>query len=138
MDISSEFMMEALLNVTGYLAAGALAVVLYAMRRRRTAPAAAIPEKETTKAKPAVAAPADGETMPTPQFINLLGETPASTGAATNSGSTQSLAERYHSSRRDIVKMAREMLADGASPDKVQRALPISEAELSLLGLEKN
>jgi hypothetical protein len=130
MDVWNGQIMDVGLTITGYLAAAGLGMLLHSVvvgRRRRVA----------------VVAPAEGrpgetdrrttaDLSPQVQFIDLRTQR---SGNASVSAST-ALASTGRDGRRDrveIIRMARQMLNAGTSADRVRRALPISEAELSLL-----
>ena len=129
MDLSSSMILDMALNIAGYLAAGALSVIVYsALNNRRT---------ETTAA-PVLAANVPAVTPPRPSesrgsFVSLA--TPDPTPCQQKAAPA---ARPARTDRSDIHRIAREMIKAGASADKIQRVLPISEAELQLLTLKAN
>lgn len=132
MELSSNVILDMALNIAGYLAAGALSVIVYsAFNNRRT----------ETRPAPAMAATAPSVTPPPARkknadFVSFDAPASAATTARRKSDSPAPRVDR--SDRTDIHRIAREMIKAGATVDKIQRVLPISEAELQLLTLKAN
>lgn len=137
MDISSEFYVDLLLNLIGYLAAGALVWTVYPMvasRLRRRSVTLVRPEAPPSRPL-RVQQPADA-----PQFMRLQEPTPtAQTFIADADKPTERSSMLRPSERRDrvdIIRIAREMLKAGADNRRIQQVLPVSEAELALLTMQ--
>jgi len=135
MELSNDMILDIALNAAGYIAAGFLAIVIYSMfgarRRKRQALAPAV---RRTKARPeSKAIDAEG------QFISLAG-TPSAPPTTPVAAATKPAARRRtdYGDRADVVRIAKEMLKAGASSERIQRLLPISEAELMLLNCQEN
>lgn len=132
MDVTPNQWIDLALNAAGYLVAGAIWMVLYSMiagrrAKRRQAPAAAAPAPAAPQPKPA---PRAGATV----YVPLTG-----TGAVARSESGESTHQPVTEGRRnrtEVLRLAREMLRQGAPHDQVQSRLPISEGELALLNIE--
>ena len=134
MDISSDFFVDMFLNLVGYLAAGALGVVVYPTLaqwlKRHFAAVAPLPVKSARANETASSAA---------QFLRL-GSPSIETRPAR--GATVAEAPRTTASdqrdRVDIIRIAREMLKAGADNKRIQQVLPVSEAELALLNFQNN
>lgn len=127
MDFSSTIIWDVVLNATGYIAAGALSVVLYSWVAGRGRHG----HKDTQPVElPLVdTGGTDRSAQPAPkpslQFINLV-----------PSPSVPRKAAGTQRGRAEVFGRARRMIKEGASPEAVKAALPVSEAELALLSLE--
>jgi hypothetical protein len=137
MDISSGFYVDLLLNLIGYLAAGALVWTVYptvAPRLRRHSAALGRPEAQLSRPLPVQ------QPSVAPQFMRLHDPTPqAQTFAADDDRPTERSSVLRLSERRDrvdIIRIAREMLKAGADNRRIQQVLPVSEAELALLTMQ--
>ncbi len=137
MDISSGYYVDLLLNLIGYLAAGALVWTVYpivAPRLRRRSITLVRPEvppnRPVSVEQPAAA----------PQFMRLQDPTPtAQTFTADDEKPTEISSVMRPSERRDrvdIIRIAREMLKAGADNKRIQQVLPVSEAELALMTMQ--
>jgi len=115
------------MDVVGYLAAGAFAVVVSSMFGARS-----------RAASPAIA-PADNpkpvERNPVRTAYVPLGKQ-ASTAAASSDETVVSSTGKQD--RREILKVARKLVQTGVSPERIQSLLPVSEAELALMSIGKN
>ena len=133
--MTTDFAIDMMINVAGYLIAGTLGVLIYRLVRKdsRREPIPS-PENQITVEKAASHAPS-----PTPhpaanrvQFIRF-GETsrqPAKEAPATAIATENPVNRR---NRGEIIRVARGMLKAGATHENIRKVLPISEAELSLL-----
>ncbi len=130
MDISTLMMTDIALNVVGYLAAGALAVLIYSAFKRDKAPAEQ-PQPEQAAVAPEVTRQGDRRKV---EFIRF-GEMAESDAPDVASILPDDTGIKSRRDRSDIIRVARTMLRAGAPADKIRRVLPISEAELSLLSL---
>ncbi|MDH3891271.1 MAG: hypothetical protein OEV49_09325 [candidate division Zixibacteria bacterium] len=137
MDISSGFYLDLLLNLIGYLAAGALVWTVYPIvapllgRRPTASPQPeAQPSRPLPVQQPAVA----------PQFMRLQQPTPSAETFAVDDDKPierpSMLRPPQRRDRVDIIRIAREMLKAGADNRRIQQVLPVSEAELALLTMQ--
>ena len=129
MTMTSDMLIDWALNLTGYLAAGALPVVIWSIlthRRRHPRPVPAASEE--LQAKPAVAPSTRRADPRACQFVSLAPqagpETEQSLGDDRGPG---------RQDRSDVIRLARQMLRAGASHQRIQQVLPVSAAELALL-----
>jgi hypothetical protein len=123
MDSAMNIVWDTILNAIGYMSAGALAVLLYSLIKRRLAQAPAQTTKQKQPTQKA-SAPAKQE-KDGPRFVTL--KSPANHP------------DRPADFRRDriqVIGQAREMIMSGESSETIRRALPISEAELALLSYD--
>ena len=137
MEFSPDTMIDVGLSVAGYLAAGALWMVLYTLFTGK--------QRATSTATSASAVSADPSTRiaigeavrerKSLQFVDLRGSRTASPKSAPLP-ETGPRADQYRRNRADVIRMAREMLKDGRPRDQVRELLPISEGELALLANE--
>ena len=137
MDISSGFFMDLLLNLIGYLTAGALVWTIYPIVKPwlERHPVAFLQPEVQPKQPRLVKQPASE-----PQFMHLKNSTEKARPvmASDNKPTKKSLVLRS-SERQDrvnIIKIAREMLKAGADNKRIQQVLPVSEAELALLTMQ--
>ena len=136
MDISSDFFVDMFLNLVGYLAAGALGVVVYPTLarwlKRHFAVIAPLPVKlAQTRANETASSAAQFLRLGSPSI-----ETRPAPGAATSSVPRTTASDQRD--RVDIIRIAREMLKAGADNKRIQQVLPVSEAELALLNFQNN
>lgn len=128
MDTTMNILWDTVLNSIGYLAAGVLSVILYAMVRKRMADET----QATTKTKTE-----DNELPNTEIPIKAKKESEGPRFVTFKSAPNQK--DRITDYRRDriqVIGQAREMILAGESFDNIRRSLPISEAELALLSYE--
>ena len=128
MDVTNEMMIDLILNVAGFAAAGGLLQVVITILRERRRKVAAI-------------GPANGATVPAEQpetkpvsdrpveFIDF-GQNREASGSASSPRPTS------RRNRAEVLKQARSMIKAGASGGDVKSALPISDAELAVLSYE--
>jgi hypothetical protein len=135
MEFSPDTMIDVGLSVAGYLAAGALWMVLYTLftgRRRAEAMAPAGMGSDTATRMAIGDAVREKKSL---QFVDLRGSKPVTqkTSAEFLAGPR---ADQYRRNRAEVIRMAREMLKDGRPREQVRELLPISEGELALLATE--
>jgi hypothetical protein len=137
MDISSGFYSDLLLNLIGYIAAGALVWTVYpivAPRLKRRQALVVRPEPQPNQPR-SVEQPAAA-----PQFMRLQSSPPDVKTFAVEADQPSAKSSVLRSSERrdrvDIIRIAREMLKAGADNERIQQVLPVSEAELSLLTMQ--
>lgn len=134
MELSREIIIDVLLNVSGYVAAGAFTMVLYSLftgRNRSEAnstPAAKTPTEieEPRESRPARAS----------EFVSLSTSAPRRDLDTEERERLRSAATRYQRNRAEVIRIAREMLKSGTSRDNIRDLLPISDGELALLSNE--
>jgi hypothetical protein len=127
MDVINDRIIDVGLNVLGYLIAGGLGMLLHssvqARRLRRVAtPVAATPtEVPATRTVP-VGDPGNGL-----EFVSF--------GADAQPAAPEPVLppSSLHRNRREIIRLAREMLQAGTAGDQIKKTLPISQSELALL-----
>jgi len=127
MDVLNGQVMDVGLTVIGYFAAAGLGMLLYAtiesLKRRSTATSALSAESIRNSA---------AERASQLQYFDLRGQG----GGTVSAASSAPLSVAPRPGRRDrveIVRLARQMLIAGTTPERVRQTLPISEAELTLL-----
>lgn len=129
MAITSDVLIDLALNAIGYLAAGALSILVYSMIVLR--------RKEEVLSETSVQTePEPRETRPseTAQFVPLSGArtddvTMKRAAAVDEPDSPKSL------SRKEVLGLARKMLMAGTPATRILQVLPISETEMALLGM---
>lgn len=130
MEFSPEMMTDIALNAIGYLAAGALSVVIYVLftgrghrrERRVAAPAEAMSTDQTRSNHES----GSGRSV---QFVRL------------NQQPQDEVTPAYMERRRnrvEVIGQARRMLDEGVPASKIKQSLPISDAELALLAYEND
>lgn len=132
MDVTPNQWIDLALNAAGYLVAGAIWLVMYSMitsrrAKRRQAPVPAAPSPVTPQPKPA---PRAGSTV----YVPLAGG--GATARTERPGSTAQPVTDGRRNRTEVLRLAREMLRQGAPRNQVQSRLPISEGELALLNID--
>ncbi|MBU8934929.1 MAG: hypothetical protein KOO62_13160 [candidate division Zixibacteria bacterium] len=128
MDFSSNLVIDLLLNVAGFLVAGALALTVYAIYQRRLRPTATSPEE-----------PAPEEPTPVPR-VSIARPIRNGTGefitlGATPDSSQNTMKTTGHSRRAQVIQAAREMINAGATDGEVRSTVPVSDAELAVLNI---
>ena len=130
MDVINDRIVDVGLNVLGYLIAGGLGVLMHTTVlqwrvRRAGAPVAdAVTESPQTR-------PAAGDPGRNIEFVNFGAESP--TDRAVLESETTTPSESNHRNRREIIRLAREMLQAGTAGEQIKRTLPITQSELALL-----
>jgi hypothetical protein len=128
MEFSPEMMTDIALNAVGYLAAGALSVVIYVLftgrgHRRDGQAVVPAPAFESDASHPNRST-GGGRSV---EFVRLSQQRREET--------TPAFAERRRN-RVEVIARARQMLDDGMPASKIKQSLPISDAELALLTYE--
>ena len=125
--ISQNLITDTLLNLVGYLLAGALWMILYMAIAGRRKPATATAGAQSDRAaQNATPGRSSGRRI---EFVSLASEqdpVKLSIAAATR-GETQ------QRNRAEVIRLAREMLHSGTPKENVRSLLPISEGELAML-----
>ncbi|HOD65168.1 MAG TPA: hypothetical protein PLR32_06870 [candidate division Zixibacteria bacterium] len=126
MPLTNDMWIDLALTATGYLAAGALSMVMYSMFRRKTRPGAA--EAPSPAAAPAPAPP-------------LAADRPRDDVRYVGFGERAAAGEPAASLRRnraEVLRLARGMLRTGATDAEIKAVLPVSDAELAVLNYERS
>jgi hypothetical protein len=134
MELSREIIIDVLLNVAGYLTAGALCLVLYSLvtgRNRSVAQTA--PAKLTQPVEPELR---NGRTTRKAEFVSFASTATVRDTDLEERDRLRSEVTRYQRNRAEVIRIAREMLKSGTSQDNIRNLLPISEGELALLSNE--
>jgi len=134
MELPNDMILDIALNAAGYIAAGILSVTIYSMfsgrsKKTKQLASAGMPVVQDTKSVPA-------HSVPT-QFINLKDVSASGANTKKSTPKQQSNLKISRSDRVGTIRIAREMLKAGATSEKIQRVLPISEAELALLNYQE-
>jgi hypothetical protein len=135
MEFSQNALIEIGLSVAGYLAAGALWMVLYSLFTRTSSETAA----ETPAQYPQRTAVAESigtavRERQSLQYVDLRGA-PLKSEPVPEAKDNQRL-DQYRRNRGEVIRLAREMLKDGRSQQQVRDLLPITDGELALLAIE--
>ena len=133
MELSTEMWIDVALNATGYLAAGALATVMYSLFRRRPARSThaadghqSAEQRESQRHNGLSSAANNMEYV---EFGN------AAEGRTERSITGEPATRRRN--RGEVIRLARQMIEVDTPEEKIRDLLPITEAELSLLSLKK-
>ncbi len=136
MEFSQDTLIDVGLSVAGYLAAGALWMVLYSLFTGRSNARVAAPALAGGNSS-ASAGSAIGDAVREKrklQYVDLRGSTAVASPAVAAPETPR--AEQQRRNRVQVIKLAREMLQDGRTQDQVRDLLPISEGELAMLANE--
>lgn len=127
MDLSQEFLIDYGINFLGFMLGGVLTTLVYAWLRPRREGVTRIEMSEAPHGRAQVStAPA---AYGGPAFIPL-GTSPAMVRRTAETTTVNRTGDRG-----EVFRLARTMLAAGASPERIRQVLPISEAELSLISM---
>lgn len=137
MELTQDMIIDLALNVTGYLVAAALSLVLYSLFKRtpRAAGEASTDTETTTETaprpvrRPQTATAREREDgRRSVQFVGFGGEARQPAEGADGS---------LRRNRADVLRLARTMMRDGKSSVEIKAALPVSDAELAVLDYER-
>lgn len=129
MDVFNDRIIDIGLNALGYLVAGGLGMLLYSVlprRSRRPATEAATPAALSVPA-------AESDPKNTFEFVELRPSPVEGQGESKVDSIVGSKGGTARRDRREIIRLAREMLKAGTADEMVKRTLPISDGELALL-----
>jgi hypothetical protein len=130
--LSAGTLVDAALNVVGFLAAGGFFLVISSMVRDRQARKATEGVVDERPSAAEAAAPAvEGRTSLS--FVSLASERPGRKPAAKEEAPVETAAESMRRNRAEVINLARKMIAARESREAIAGKLPISEAELSML-----
>lgn len=124
---------DVLLDVAGYLSAGLFWMLIYhtiSARRRTSAPSF----RERPAGPETVNAKKNARTGEAPrvQFIEFHQKAAESPSHKSDELSTET-PDSGRRNRGEIIRIAREMLKNGVTSDRIRQVLPISDGELALL-----
>lgn len=138
MEFSQQLLIDWALTAGGYIAAGALAIVIYSMftdkAKGRSAVHQTVPRFDLATDAPARPArptitltrgPEDVSAAPKEELLPL-----------TTPNRNLLAQEGYRRNRTGAIRVARELVRAGASSEQIKAVLPISEAELTMLRQE--
>lgn len=133
MDVSQEMLIDLALNVLSFLIAGILSVVIYSMfqKNRNKDKTASVNEPFGKITLPKRDEEIINDKSPA-EFIQFKG---FDTNKTRNLNSRDRVA-RFNN-RDKVLQSALEMIKQGISETEIKAALPISSAELAVLGLNK-
>jgi hypothetical protein len=136
MEVSQNALIELGLSVAGYLAAGALWMVLYSLFTRSAGERVVEPATEYP-ARTAVSESIGNAVREkrSLHYVDLRGSAPLKSEPLTEAIDNQRL-DQYRRNRGEVIRLAREMLKDGRSQQQVRDLLPITDGELALLAIE--
>ena len=128
MEFSTDRIIDLGLNVAAYLAAGALWMVMYSLFKRRgrivSDNSAASVSKKTSETAAAVE-PTLSTPAAKPGKVQFIGFGEKTTG------------DPHRRNRAEVLRLAREMIKDGATAGDIKSALPVSDVELAVLDYER-
>jgi len=130
MDVINDRIVDIGLNALGYLIAGGLGMLLHTVIQQRRLRSAAARKEVTAAEGSEFKTAAPGNTGKDIEFVSFRAETPEVTTMAANATSHTN---SPHRNRREIIRLAREMLEAGTAGEKIRKTLPISQSELALL-----
>ena len=138
MTISQDILIDTALNVAGYVAAGALWLVLSSLFQRSPRRAVDSPRQTSSRQPETEAARQDSSAgRRKPEFVDLKGfDSSAGQISRAADSALREESGNFRRNRTEVMRMAREMLEAGSSRDRVRQTLPISEGELALLTRE--
>ncbi len=132
--ISQDLLIDTALNVSGYVAAGALWLVLSSLFQRSTRRAASgAPAEIHTESKVAAVHQDAIVEKRRLEFVDLKGSESTSGRISLAAEAAGRESGNYRRNRVEVMRMAREMLEAGSSRDRIKQTLPISEGELAML-----
>ena len=126
MDVLNDRIIDVGLNIIGFIAAGLFWMVVYTTITKKSK-ARAVVDTDVPVSLP-VPATVDKKK---PEFIDF-NSMPVRTDSVNTVPSTANRAGTRRN-RLEIIRIAREMINDGASDENIRNALPISTGELALL-----
>jgi hypothetical protein len=133
MEVSQDQLISLALNFVGYIAAGALWMVIFSFYRDRKKAGAAVrgpaAEPVVTKAVPETVKPAREKTNV--EFVSLTRSTGQAAAATVDPAPVVGGQNRRN--RAEVIKMAQEMLKANVNSEKIKHTLPITEGELAMI-----
>jgi hypothetical protein len=146
-EISQGQLIETGLNIAGYLAASALAVLVYAsvLNRKIRKMTMASADYENTVANigvepvaPILGASSTSDSVAGERFTLIDSQeiSKARVGGTIDDAAIANTTDRrYNRNRSEVIRLAREMLAAGNPAERVTDLLPVTESEMQLIQL---
>lgn len=161
LDLTPEILMDVALNAVGYLLAGALSVVVYSLFGRQSKQTEAEPAEVSSQSIPTVPVirPTEDSAMEFVRFVRnevepepveqtLMIPEKEELEPFSKIAPIQTLEdedevempspERFRKNRATVIRLARQMVADGRPDKDIKDLLPISEAELAMMQVANN
>lgn len=138
MDVSTQTLVETGLNVIGFLTAAGLLMLLTSRRNRRNEATETSSGPKTLEAinqsvnSIKTLDSSEGAKGANMSFVSF--NSPSRVAAA--GGKTMSTRPKIPSHLKghaETIRLARQMLVGGSSPDEIKRSLPVTDGELALL-----
>ncbi len=131
MGFSSEQIFQIGLNFAGYLTAGILTAVVYSLWTNRSRTVKAEPSKRNSKeAQAPTSASTVFQSPKDIEFIDLTGNAVKAAKSTRASAAPKGYRTR---DRQEIIRLAKEMLAQRQSKTEIQKSLPVTSGEISFL-----
>ena len=138
--ISPDQAIDVGLNIIGFLAAGALMMVVSSMlqRNRRTETIDEVAEKpaEASTAAPKEADKPEEQSRSSVSFVSF-GDKPNRPETTPTDRSPRANVPSGRRNRAEVIRLAKEMIDARKSGEEIRKRLPITEAELAMLDTEK-
>ena len=138
MELSQEFLIDMAINAGGYLFAGIISIIFYAMMtKKKVSPVFEEVISETQKTTQSMEQPHATNSSPERkvEFIAFGHEQTEPAVIQKNQETVNSSEANGRMNRREVINLVKKMLLAGATHDKIKRILPVSESELALLSL---
>ena len=136
MELSQEFLIEMAINAGGYVLAGIISILFYAMLQKKK-PIVAVNEiLENTIPNNQADDTVEDEVERRVEFIAFSNEKNNNNIARQPRELNQNKEQNNgRMNRKDAINLAKKMLLAGATHEKIKKVLPVSESELALLTL---
>ncbi len=138
MELSQEFLIDMAINAGGYLLAGIISIICYAMmQKKKSVPTfeEVVSDKQNLLhaiRQPQAIEPSSDRKV---EFIAFGNEQSESTVLQKTEVKNVISETSSRMSRKEAISLAKKMLLAGATHEKIKRNLPVSESELALLSL---
>jgi hypothetical protein len=137
MDVFDDRFIDVGLNAVGYLAAGLLWTLVYSAFTRKSRLAASTdPQAAVVSGSdaPLTTEASTSDERRRLEFVTFRQPKPPRQDAdERNRPGTATETASRHRDKAEIIRLARQMLASGASEEKIKKTLPIGDGELALL-----
>ena len=134
MEVTQDQLIGIALNALGYLAAGALWMVIYSFFKERKKAGVAVSEPVNLNREPkkASAAASTEREKAAVEFISLSpSDRPSEPRVRTAPAPGPTGQSRRN--RAEVIRLAREMLKENVNSEKIKHTLPITEGELAMI-----
>jgi hypothetical protein len=135
MDVSTQTLIDTALNVAGFIAAGGLLLLLATYFKERSAKASSNPSGARPDPDPEEETVSATNTDDNYQFVSLTPDIMPQKPDRTTEAKPDPSSGRKRD-RREVIRMAREMIAAKQSTKDIQSRLPVTNAELALLSAD--